>query len=352
MLIALVAACASVVAGCASGATTASDLGAPGNCKRYEEVKVQIYTGNMNSIQAWVMQEQGFLKQQCLKADLVPIASGPEATASSVQGAVNFVIIAPDTVYIPRAKGLDIRMVAGLNPTVFYSLVLPKDSPLVGKDLPTIMKGLKGKKVGVNKQGSTTYFLARANFAGAGLDPDSANWVALGPLAAHLAALDNGSVDAVELFGTGMDIAEESGYGVIVPAADLRKEGTGSGLVKQLTGAQLLWAAYGPWLEKNEEVAKRFKKANNEATKWIKDPANRDKVYGLVDKYAPLPETIEDRDAVSRRVTDAYVEQLSTQMSRKALKAWNAYGVENKAYDKEVDLDEAIWSGAEDVLVA
>ncbi|WP_274631001.1 ABC transporter substrate-binding protein [Arvimicrobium flavum] len=321
-------------------------------CEKQDEIKLQEYAGLIQNIVAWAGIESGTFERHCLKAVMVPIPSAPAAYAASVQGGVHFVSTAPETALVPYSQGMDIKIVAGMNSTIHYALVVRKDleMPHEAEGYPAVMKDLVGKRIGVNALGSTTNALARANFIAAGLNPDDANWVAYGAPPAGIAALQNGTVDAIQLWSDGMDIAATLTGGKVI--GDLRDPETKTlPVIATMRGASLEWAAQSSYIEENPEVVERFVAANSEAIAWIKDPANFDAVVGIVRERAPSPEGVADREALLLQRVRQFIPQVSAELSVSALQGWAQFAYDNGRVPELIDVKSLIWEGSKDIIV-
>lgn len=321
-------------------------------CEKYVEVKLQEYAGLIQNIVAWAGIESGTFEKHCLKAVMVPIPSAPAAYAASVQGGVNFVSTAPETALVPYSQGMEIKIVAGMNNTIHYALVVRKDLelPHEADGYPAVMQDLVGKRIGVNALGSTTNALARANFTAAGLNPDDANWVAYGAPPAGIAALQNGTVDAIQLWSDGMDIAAALTGGKVI--GDLRDPETKTlPVISTMRGASLEWAAQSSYIEENEDVVARFVAANSETINWIKDPANFDAVLEIVRERAPSPEGVADPAALLVQRVKRFIPQISADLSVSALQGWAQFAYENGRVPELIDAKSLIWEGSKDIIV-
>lgn len=320
-------------------------------CAKVDTIKVQEYPGLIQNLVPWSALDQGLFKKYCLEAKMTSFPSGPAALAASLQGGLDFISLAPDTVYVPVSQGFDLKIVAFMNDTVHYALVVGKHVQLPPKSagFEAMMKALVGKKIGVNALGSTTDILAKSNFTAAGLDYTQVNWIAYGPPTAALAALQNGSLDAAMFFGDGMDIAAAATGGTI--AADLRDPNTkASPLMESMRGASLLWAAQGAFIRANPDVVRRFARANNEAIEWIKDPKNFDSVLRIVREKAPSPPGVADPEGLLRQRARNYIPQENARGSLRALKAWSDWDVLMKRIPKPADVDGLLWDTAKEML--
>lgn len=334
------------------GAKAQGSAGAPASCAKVDVVKVQEYAGIIQNLVPWAAIDQGIFKRYCLEAKMTQFPSGPAALAASLQGGLDFISLAPDTVYVPVSQGFDLKIVAFMNDTVHYILVVGKDVPLPHKaeGWPALMKDLVGKKIGVNALGSTTDILAKSNFDAAGLDYKQANWIAYGPPIAGIAGLQSGSLDAAMFFGDGMDIAAAATGGTIV--GDLRDPATKAPPeIAALHGSSLLWAAQGAFVRANADVVRRFARANNEAIDWIKDPKNFEMVVRIVREKAPSPPGVADPEGLLRMRVKRYIPQENSRASLRALKAWSDWDVKMKRIPKPADIDNLLWETTREMLV-
>lgn len=322
---------------------------ASNGCAHVDKIKVHDLPGVITNLTFWVAQSQKFLEKHCLEATPVFFASATEAYAAAIQGGVDFIETAPDTGFVPASQGLDIKFVAAHNSILYFAMVLRKNFPVApDADLATIMKALVGKRIGVNKLGTSTDEFGRANFRAVGIDPDSATWVAYGPLGAGIAALVNGSVDAAEFFGDGADVASAASGGRII--GDLRDPKTKAlPSIAALNGANVLWTCMTTFIEKNPDIVRRFKQANDDSVKWIQDPANFDTIVKLVQEKSPLPEGVPVSVSVDR--VKNYLPQVSSKVSMRAMQAWADYSLEAKRIPKPIDVKPMIWDGARDMMI-
>lgn len=347
---AAVATVALAVTACAGPGATGDQASArslPSDCTDPSEVKAQVYTKNILNLVLFVADNKGFYDRNCVVVSRVDIPSAPVAIQQAVAGSVNLINTAPDNVLRTQAAGVDLDIVANMLDRMYYALVVSNKTDLPSKDLgyPAMMKDLVGKKIGVTSLGTNTEVIARANFLAAGLDPDSATYVALGTLPAMLAALENGTIDAVQMAGSAPEQAVALGLGTIY--GDLRQDGVGSEEAQGLNGSTLVWAAMGDWIEDNEEAVTRFKDANDEAIEWIADKANRDELVQILADEAPMPEGTPNADEALAQVADLFAQMASSEVDFESLGNWIDYTMKyGDDLEKQVPLEDMIWSGA------
>lgn len=313
-------------------------------CKQEYTVKYQVFPGSLLNIVPSVAAARGIFKDNCVRGVAVPVNSAPAAFAQSVQGSVNMVLTAPDNVIRARANGLDVVIFANMFSRNIYSFVVSsKYKDLAGKPFKDIMNALRGKKIGVTVLGGSNEYFARSNFDAADMDPGSATYVALGTSANFLAALSQGTVDAVQAFGNTQDIAVAMGLGFIandtrippsatnpVPEAGLR--------LKATTG----WAAQAKYMDENKAAVKAFAKANSEAIEWISNKANRPQLYQILQKEVPMPEDIPNRDVVLKKSIDIFADQVSDSLRPEDIGEWLKFAEKFYKLEKTVELDKLV----------
>ena len=335
------------------GLTQLADAAEPHACAKYDVVKLQVYPGLIQNLVPWVAEAEGFFKKNCLKPQMLSFPSAPAALAASLQGGLNFISVAPDTVYVPVAHGFHLKMVAFMNDTVHYALVAGKNAhlPPSSAGMKAMMKALVGKRIGVNALGSTTDILAKSLFTAEGLNYNDAAWVAYGPASAAIAALDNGSLDAAMFFGDGMDIAAAATGGRIV--VDLRDPAIIKSLplMAGMPGSSLLWVAEDSYIHAHPGIVRRFALANNEAIAWIKQPGNFDKIVKLVGKKAPSPPGVAHPEALLKMRVRRYIPQEDAHATMSSLEAWAKWDVMMKRIPKVPDINSLLSrTAAENVI--
>lgn len=318
-----------------------------GACTRTYEVKYQAYPASLNNIVPVVAQAEGFFKKHCVDAKPVSVASAPAALAESVTGIVNLINTGPDNVVVARSNGLDVKIVGNFFKRDTSSLVIStKYADLKGKPFNEIMKGLVGKTIGVAALGGHNQYMAQTNFTQAGIDSAKVHYVAAGGGAAMLAALQNGTVDAAEMYSNLQDIAQAEGFGFIVN--DFRFADSSANPIPEvargLNGSQGVWAVQADYLAKNRDAVKAFLAANSEAGAWILDAANREKLYALMKQEAPIPPNVPNSAKVFQHSVDAYADMVSTTLDNKSLQNYIDFAVKNAGVDpaKAPSLDDLL----------
>ncbi|AMN41381.1 ABC transporter substrate-binding protein [Rhodoplanes sp. Z2-YC6860] len=138
-----------------------------------------------------VASDQGLLKAEGITAEFVDFRGGGPAVQAFAGGGVDFCICAADHVLRLSNRGLDARIIVGLDEHHSYALIAKADSPL------TDFKSLKGKRIGVTSPGSFTDNTVRWEIKKAGLQAErDFQIISAGGGASMRAAIETNQVDA------------------------------------------------------------------------------------------------------------------------------------------------------------
>ena len=324
--------------GATPGSAWAADL-----CAKPPTVRIQEWTGDIINLVPWVADAQGMFRNNCLDVKFVPLVAGPGAIVALVNNSIEFANQAADNIIRPRSKGVDVRMTSNMYAGHWSALLAGNQLslPHLKEGYPAIMKDLAGKKIGVTTLGGSTEAYTRSAFEGAGMDPGSATYVAVGGVATAVPALKGGVVDAAMMFGTGPELAEALGAGKIV--LDFRQKGVGPSSVQAMWGSTLGWNAYGPYIDRNPEVIAAFTKANDEAIAWIQNPKNRNELYRLIGQRMPIPDSVPNREGTLKRIVDINAGLLGVGIPRQSIAGWNQYIISIKQITSPVPYEELVW---------
>ena len=165
---------------------------------------------------AWIAQEGGYFRQYGLDVDLTYIASSTTAVQAMLADEIQFSSCAGGAVVASRVAGSDISIVMALvNVPAFYLMAQPAVQSV---------EGLRGKRIAIDRRGSSQEVSGRLVLRARGLDPDrDVLWVSVGgSFLEVLASLDTGAADAAVLSPPTNLEARKRGY---VELVDLASQG-------------------------------------------------------------------------------------------------------------------------------
>lgn len=314
-------------------------------CSQPAPLRLQVFEGSIINMQAIVAMKQGILQKHCLVGTLVPIVNTPLSVTATMNGTVDLINTGTDNIVAARAQGIKLKMVANIADRAIYSLVVRKEH--VKPSYRETLEALRGKKIGVVVVGGSNEFHARLYFTDEGMPANSVTYVSLGLTNSMLMALDKGTVDAVVFFGTAQDMAAAKGLGVIVSDARIPagKQNPVPKTFQALAPTSLLWAAQESFIQKNQDAMLRFKNAMAEASAWIRDPANRSKLYEVMKDQLVVPADVPGADKVYRDSIDTYAGMTSSTLSRDAVKAYIDFTVAARDVKTTLTVDDLVWDG-------
>ncbi len=144
-----------------------------------------------------VANDQGLLKEAGITAEFIDFKGGGPTVQAFAGGSVDFCICAADHVVRLASRGLDARIIVGLDEHHSYALLARSDTPY------TDIKSLKGKKIGITSPGSLTDNTVRWTIQQAGLQAErDFQIIGTGGGAAMRAAIEKGQVDAATIVVT------------------------------------------------------------------------------------------------------------------------------------------------------
>ncbi|MHB8619222.1 MAG: ABC transporter substrate-binding protein [Chloroflexota bacterium] len=305
-----------------------------------------VYNGAYTSMPAHIAEDLGLYKKNGLAAQLVTVSSGPAGVAALLGGSLDFIEPPTDQVLENQAKGVDLKIVVGNETKNFYNLMVADSVklPHAAEGYPNVMHDFKGLRVGVNAMGATTQIVMDMLLKGAGMKPSDITYVADGSATTALAAFQAKRIDAQMAFTPFPEIVEALGLGR--SALDMSR-GQGPALLQQLGGAFEGFSTKESFIQAHPAAVKGFIQAQSEAIAWMKDPANSQMLDQEVAKYVNIAIVpANKRQATTKLMNDDYRRYLGATVDPTAIKAWNAYAMQNKLIAKAIPASQVIYEGA------
>jgi len=135
----------------------------------------------------WVVQENRYLKQQGLDAQVITLSASPIAIQAMLAGELDVIVTSVTTLVSARLAGADVVMILGMVPT-FVDHVITQPNI-------TSFDQLKGKLGGVNRLGSTSDLGLRLALRKVGFDPEKdVKIITAGDNPSRLAAVSKGVI--------------------------------------------------------------------------------------------------------------------------------------------------------------
>ena len=170
--------------------------------------------GSWSTLPYIVASERGFFEKEGLKVRLITFRGTNLMLTALLAGELDYATILPFLTGA-SARGLPVKILAAVTKSSSYVII---SRPEINS-----IKGLKGKKIGINSFGSSADYAAYAAVGRSGLDPNRD--VTILPIGGgspeRFAALASGSVDATVVTSPSEYAAEKQGLRVLVSADEL-----------------------------------------------------------------------------------------------------------------------------------
>jgi ABC-type nitrate/sulfonate/bicarbonate transport system substrate-binding protein len=287
VLAALVALAALTACGSNSSSDTAAGASESPGAKNVEQLSIKIgsplVTGSM-PYQVGI--EKGFFKAEGLDASIISTLSGAALPAAVMSDAIQVGSSTVANVALLKQQNTKARIIAANLKAPTFLVVVPTGSkiPIVGQNGATwqdTVKALEGKKIAGFGVGSAQDVELITLFKVAKLSTQYTAVNAVGN-GAQLAIIKGNQVDAMVVGSGTAYTAEAQGLGKI--ALDMSTQGP-----PEVTGQAFAGVvASDAYLSAHPDFAPRFRKALYAATAWLKDPANKDEVLAMTEKFTGL----------------------------------------------------------------
>ena len=211
-----------------------------------------------NRIPLWVAQDMGLFARQGIATELVFVATSAHGIPALVSGNLPVFAGSPETAAQVAANGMDLVIFASAPPTPYKLISQPQFKTV---------DDLKGKKVGIDRIGGSSYYATRRMLQKLGVRPETVEFIQVaGGGAQRAAAFRSGMISAVvstiERFER-----ERIPHFVLADALEMGVRVIGSSYTTTAT-----------FLTQNREVIQKFTRALIDANQWCLEPKNKDSV--------------------------------------------------------------------------
>jgi NitT/TauT family transport system substrate-binding protein len=207
-----------------------------------------------------VARQRGFFAAEGLDVNLTYMRGGTQAMNALVAGSLDFVGNGFDLVVQTVAKGKQVLMVGTTSRLPFFAMVAGPQASGVRS-----VKDLAGKKIGVVNLGTTDQLLGQYVLVKEGVDPDSVEFVALGPNIYE--QLVRGQVEAAMVQEPALTLTERAGGRVLVNFMRLDDSQRYLGGPYQFMGLH----TRPDVLTTKAETARKLVRGLGKANRWILD---------------------------------------------------------------------------------
>lgn len=230
-----------------------------------EQVKIGYASISGSRIAFWAAQDGGFFARHGLAPELVFIATSAQGLPALLAGDLAMFSGSPETAAQASANGVDLVIVASSDPTQYKLVAQP--------GIKSVTE-LKGKKIGIDRIGGSSYYATRRILEKLGVKPEEVEFMQVaGGGTQRAAAFRSGMLSAVVTTVERLERAKVP-YHVLADAIKMGIRVIGSSFITTRS-----------FRDRNPHMILGFVKALNEATVWTKNPKNREAVRRVFSHY-------------------------------------------------------------------
>lgn len=233
--------------------------------RKTDQLKVGYASVSGNRISLWAAHDKGFFARHGLQAELIFIATSAQGMPALISGEISIFSGSPETAAQATIRGAELVIVASNEPTQYKLIVQP--------GIKTA-KDLKGKKIGIDRIGGSSYYATRRMLERLGLRAEDVEFMqVVGGGSQRVAAFHSGILSAVVTTIERFERAKVP-YWVLADALEMGIKIIGSSFMTTR-----------PYRDQNRETLQRFVRALVEAGHWVKNPKNREGVLRIYSRY-------------------------------------------------------------------
>jgi len=217
-----------------------------------------------NRIPLWATHDVEIFARHGLETELIFIASSSQGIPALIAGEIPIFSGSPETAAQAAAGGADLVIIASSEPTQYKLIVQP--------GIKTAAE-LRGKKIGSDRAGGSSYYATRRMLEKLGLRLEDVELVQVpGGGNQRVAAFRSGILSAVV---STIERFERAGipYHVLADAVEMGIRSIGSSYVTTRS-----------FRDQNRDTVQRFMTALIEGTHWVKNPKNRAAVLQVISR--------------------------------------------------------------------
>jgi len=215
-------------------------------------------------ISLWAAHDMEFFARHGLETELIFIASSSHGVPALLAGEIPIYSGSPETAAQAAAAGADVVIIASSEPTPYKLIVQPGIKNV---------RELKGKKIGTDRVGGSSYYATRRMLERLGLKPGEVEFMQVTGggnqrVAAFRSGILSGVVSTVERF-------ERAAipYNVLADAIEMGIRSIGSSYITTRS-----------FRDQNRDTVQQFIAGLVEANQWVKNPKNRSAVLQIVSR--------------------------------------------------------------------
>ncbi len=179
-----------------------------------EKIRIGYSSISGSYIGLWVAHDAGLFVKEGLEDQIILIPSGSQLAQVTVAGEVDIASFNGSSAMAAALQGADIKIIGNTTNKMIFSIY-------VRPEIKTV-EGLKGKKLGVTRFGSSTDISARYALRRQNLDPQKdVTILQMGSMSSILSGLQGGSIDAGVVSPPTLFVVDKLGFKELLNITDM-----------------------------------------------------------------------------------------------------------------------------------
>ena len=179
-----------------------------------ERIRIGYSSISGSYIGIWVGHDAGLFVKEGLEDQMILIPSGSQLAQVTVAGEVEIGALNGSSAMAAALQGADVKIIGNTTNKMIFSIY-------VRPDIKTV-EGLKGKKIGISRFGSSTDISARYALRKHGLDPaKDVTIVQMGAMSSIMGGLQGGAIEAGLVSPPTLFAVEKMGFKELVSITDM-----------------------------------------------------------------------------------------------------------------------------------
>ncbi len=277
------------LAACGSGTSSSGTGSTAGSASRKSLTPLSVAcAASPQHLPRQVAVDEGYFTDEGLNVSCTNVTSGPDEDAALFSGQLDVAPFTAANITPLLAKGQQLVVFGATWNANYWDIVVRKGYPLPDKSKGWrgVMQDLAHAKIGVVALGAAAQYMVEGMFSEAGVNPNSATYIATGLPTTTVAALKAGTIDAALTFEPGITVAVQDG---IATQPFSLAAGTGP---KNMVWSDLLLVSSRSYATAHRALLCRFATAWNKGLAYVRNPKNRSSVVKIAESLMGLPSSI------------------------------------------------------------
>ena len=230
--------------------------------QKIDRLKIGYASISGNRISLWATHDAGFFSRYGIQSELIFFPTSAQGMPALLAGEIPIFSGSAETAALAAAQGIELFIFASNEPTQYKLIVQPHIKSV---------NELRGKRIGVDRIGSSSYYATKRMLEKIGLKAEDMKFLPVpGGGNQRAAAFNSGNLEAVVSTVERFERTKIP-YHILADAVSMGIRVVGNSFITTRA-----------FRDQNRDILTRFVRAFVEASYWLKDPKNREGALKIV----------------------------------------------------------------------